>query len=411
MRPSSLAALLEPGVHPPARPAPPLPVPWARPLSVLHLITRLERGGSSDCTLLQAIGTARRGHRVTIASGPTDAPSPLLAAASGERRLRLVRIEGLSREPGLGDLRALAAIVRLLRAEPYDIIHTHTSKAGALGRVAAALLGRRRAVVHQPHGHLFYGYYGRTGTALLIFAERLLARLARAQIVLSWRGAEEHLSRGIGRPGEFRVIRSGIDLRPFRRCRSRRADCRARLGYTPDDLVVGSLCRLEPVKGAEDLVRGFLAAARTRPRLRLFLGGDGPLRERLVDLADASGLRERVAISGAWVSPEQVLPALDIFVLASRNEGMGRALVEAMASGLAVVGSAVGGVPEVLEEGGSGLLIPPGDPQAVALAIGRLADDAGLAATLARRARARSLVFGAGRMVRALQDLYREVAG
>ncbi|HEU4402013.1 MAG TPA: glycosyltransferase, partial [Candidatus Polarisedimenticolia bacterium] len=178
------------------------------PLSILHLITRLERGGSADCTLLQAVGAARRGHRVTIASGPTEAPSPLLERLAGTSNLRFLEVPSLARRLAPGrDLRALAAVVRLLRRERFDVIHTHTSKAGALGRIAAAFLGLRRRVVHQPHGHLFYGYYGRLPTSLVVLAERILARLARFQVALSWRGAEEHLGRGVGRPGEFRVIR------------------------------------------------------------------------------------------------------------------------------------------------------------------------------------------------------------
>jgi glycosyltransferase involved in cell wall biosynthesis len=300
--------------------------------------------------------------------------------------------------------------VRLLRAGRYDVVHTHTSKAGALGRIAAALI-RRGPVVHQPHGHLFYGYYGRLGSALVVLAERILARWSRAQIALTWRGAEEHLGRGIGHPGEFRVIRSGIDLAPYRSARSRRDASRARLGFATGDLVVGSLCRLEPIKGVQELLQGFLRAAASNPRLRLLVGGDGPLKEELLRRTLVSGRRDRVTITGVWVSPEDVLPALDIFVMASRNEGMGRALVEAMACGLPVIACAVGGITEVLEEGRAGILIPPGDPEAIAAAIERLADGPELAGDLGRRARRRAIAFGAGRMIRSLLMLYGEVRG
>jgi glycosyltransferase involved in cell wall biosynthesis len=402
------ARQIDPG--PRAGPAP-LAALARPPLSVLHLITRLDRGGSSECTLLQAIGTARRGHWVTLAFGRSRDPSPLLARAERTRGLRLVPVPWLAREIGLTrDLRSLLAIVRLLRAGRYDIVHTHTSKAGALGRIAAALLGRG-PVIHQAHGHLFYGYYGRLGSALVVLIERILARWSRVQIALTWRGAEEHLGRGIGRPGEFRVIRSGIDLTPYRGARSRRDVCRARLGFAPGDLVVGTLCRLEPIKGVEELLRGFLRAAASNPRLRLLVGGDGPMKEALLRRALASGRRDRVTITGDWVSPESVLPALDIFVMASRNEGMGRALVEAMACGLPVIGCAVGGVTEVLEEGRAGILIPPRDSEAIATAIERLAADPGHAGELGRRARRRAIAFGAGRMVRSLLRLYGEVRG
>jgi glycosyltransferase involved in cell wall biosynthesis len=381
-----------------------------RPLAILHLITRLDRGGSSDCTLLQAIGSARRGHRVTLACGPSQDPSALVLEARGVPGLDVVEVPGLRRDLSpVDDARAFRFLVHLLRSRSFDVVHTHTSKAGALGRLAAAL-SSRAAVVHQPHGHLFYGYHGRMGTRLVIFAERILAPLARRQIVLSWRGAEEHLARGVGRPEQFTVIRSGIDLRPFRWTSRRRAVSRERLGLREDEFAVGTLCRLEPIKGVEELLRGFVLAAVSRPRLRLIIAGDGPLRHRLIETARAAGILPRVTLTGAWVSAPDFLPALDLFALVSHNEGMGRALVEAMAAGLPVLATDVGGMPEVLEEGRAGLLVPAGDEEAIARAIGRLMDNGTLRGDLARRGRARSVVFGAGRMVHALLRVYREVA-
>jgi glycosyltransferase involved in cell wall biosynthesis len=380
-------------------------------LSVLHLITRLDRGGSSDCTLWQAMGAARRGHAVTLASGPSRAPAPLLEKARSQPNLTLVEIPALGRPPRpLRDLRALITIVRLLRRRRYDVIHLHTSKAGALGRVAALLLGRTRHVIQQPHGHLFHGYYARPGTLLVVAAERCLAPLARLHLTLTNAGAEEHLRRGVGRPGQFRTLPSGVDFRPLRVAAARRAECRRRLGYRDDEVVVGTLCRLEPIKGADALLRAFAQVAADRPRLRLFLGGDGPMEEPLRRQARALGVGERVRLSGAWAAPETVLPALDIFVLASRNEGMGRALVEAMALGIPVVGSAVGGIPELLEEGRAGLLVAPDEPKALASSIARLADEPGFAASLGRRGRARAVAYGAGRMIHGLLRLYEEVA-
>ncbi len=386
------------------------PVHGAFPvLSILHVITRLDRGGSSDCTLLQAIGAVRRGHRVTLACGPSRQPSPLLLEARRVAGIEIVDVPDLRRDLSpLHDVRALLFLLRLLRARRFDVVHTHTSKAGALGRLAAAL-SSRVPVVHQPHGHLFYGYHGPIGSRLVILAERMLARLARRQIVLSWRGAEEHLARGIGRPGQFTVVRSGIDLRPFRMSAGRRAACRERLGLRDDEFAVGTLCRLDPIKGVGELLRGFLLASSSRPRLRLFLAGDGPLRDDLLEAARRAGASARITLTGSWVAAPDFLPALDLFALVSRNEGMGRALVEAMATGLPVVATNVGGMPEVLEEGRAGLLVPPGDEEAIARAIARLMDDGPLRDSLSRRARSRALVFGAGRMGHALMRVYREV--
>ena len=378
---------------------------------VLHLITRLERGGSSDCTLWQAIGAARRGYSVTLASGPTDAPTPLLERAKREPHLELVGIPSLIRPlRPLADLKALWSIVRLLRSRRFDVIHLHTSKAGALGRLAALLTGRTGSVIHQPHGHLFYGYYGPLGSRLVVLAERALAPLARLQITLSRSGAEEHLARGVGRADQFRALPSGVDFRPLRRARSARSACRRRLGCAPEDLLVLSLCRLEAIKGAVDLVRGFASAARIHPRLRLVIAGEGPQKAEIEALADEAGLSDRVRLVGGWSAPSELLPAADIFVLASRNEGMGRALVEAMAFGIPVVGTSVGGVPELLQQGDAGLLVPPGDAAALGAALIRLAEDRSFAAALGGRGRSRAVAYGAGRMAHRLVSLYKEVA-
>jgi len=408
---SNAARLDAPGAERP-RIVPAAGAPARRPrrrLSILHLITRLERGGSSDCTLWQAIGAARRGHLVTVASGPTDRPTSMLATAATVAGLRLVTLPSLVRPlRPWSDVRAFIEIRRLLSADRFDIVHTHTSKAGALGRLAAGW--SRHAVIHQPHGHMFYGYYGRLPTAGVIAAERALARLCRLQIVLSRRGAEEHLGRGVGSPESFRVLRSGIDLRPWRDALRRRADCRSRLGMAPEAFVVGALCRLEAIKGPDLLLEGFARAAASRPRLRLFLGGEGALRPRLLARAAIAGLSQRVTLADGWVSPADVLPALDLYVQSSRNEGMGRALVEAMACGVPVLATDVGGVGEVLEEGRCGVLVPPGDPAALAETIGRLADDPMLAHRLAGAARSRAVQFGAGRMAHRLLRIYDEVA-
>jgi glycosyltransferase involved in cell wall biosynthesis len=382
-----------------------------RPLAVLHVITRLERGGSSDCTLWQAIGAARRGHHVTLACGPSSAEAPLLERARRQPGIDFVTLPTLGRpvRPA-ADLRACLDILALLRRRRYDVIHLHTSKAGALGRLAAACLGQRRRVVHQPHGHLFYGYYGRLGDALVLFAERLLAPLAARQLTLTARGAREHLARGVGRETQFRVIPSGVEMRPLRDAARGRDAARRRLGYAQGDLVVMSLARLEPIKGAPLTLRAFARAAAGRPALRLHLAGDGPLLESLRAEAAALGIGARVRLDGRWGSPHDLLPAADLFVLAPRNEGMGRAVVEALALGVPVIATSVGGLPEVLEEGASGVLVPPDDEEALAAALTGLADDAALRHELGRRGSARAVEYGAGRMVHRILNLYREIA-
>ena len=199
-------------------------------------------------------------------------------------------------------------------------------------------------------------------------------------------------------------------MRPLRDAGRGRDAARRRLGYAPGDLVVMSLARLEPIKGAPVTLRAFAAAAARRPALRLHLAGDGPLLEALRTEAAALGIAGRLSLEGRWASPHDLLPAADVFVLAPRNEGMGRAVIEALALGLPVIATAVGGLPEVLENGRSGLLVPPDDESALAEAIARLADDRILRHELGRRGRARAVEYGAGRMVHRVLNLYREIA-
>src|SRR5262249_3061837 len=157
--------------------------------------------------------------------------------------LRLLALRDLARPlRPWRDLRALAAVRRLLKVGRFDVIHLHTSKAGALGRAAARLEGLTARVVHQPHGHLFYGYYGALGSRLVLGVERRLASWARFHLTLTDRGADEHLSRGVGRRGQFRTLPSGIDLAPLRRAARGRDELRARFGYGASDVVVGTLC-------------------------------------------------------------------------------------------------------------------------------------------------------------------------
>ncbi|HUD70657.1 MAG TPA: glycosyltransferase [Dongiaceae bacterium] len=385
--------------------------PDPRPWRILHVITRLERGGSSDCTLWQAIGAARRGHEVTVVSGPTGAPSPLLERARRTPHLRFVALEALVRpvRPA-SDLRALFTLRSLIRRERFDVIHLHTSKAGALGRLAALFAGASRRVVHQPHGHLFYGYYGGTGAALITAAERALAPLAKRVVTLTDAGAREHLERGVGRADQFRTLPSGIDFRGLRNAARRRDRIRRSLGLEPGMIVVGTLCRLEAIKGVEEILEAFLAVAPVRPRAHLVIAGDGPLRAVLQQRMADHPAGVRAHLSRAWVVPEEFLPALDLFVLASRNEGMGRALVEAMGIGVPVVATAVGGVPDLLDAGAAGALVPPGDATALAATLARLMDDPLARQALGRAGRARAGRYGAGRMVRRLLDIYKEVA-
>jgi glycosyltransferase involved in cell wall biosynthesis len=370
------------------------------------VITRLTLGGSAENTVAQVVALGQAGYDCLLAAGLIGSEPPVVEDAR-RRGCRIVDVPGLQREVAPGrDLMALARLIRLMRGERVVLVHTHTSKAGFLGRLAARL-ARVPAVVHQPHGHIFYAYYGPRLTALYVALERLAARWTDRIVTLTERGTEEHLAQGIGHRRQFVAIPSGVPTAELAARAPARADARARLGLDAGDFVIVSVGRLVPVKGFDLLVAALVRVLDEVPTARVLLVGEGPEQAALAAQAAALGLAGRVrldgAVSGAGGGLLDYLAAADVCAAPSRNEGMGRALVEAMALGVPVVGAAVGGIPAVIGADEAGRLVPPGDPAALAAALVELGRDPGLRTKLGQAARARAELFSAavahGRLV------------
>ena len=375
---------------------------------VLHVITRLTLGGAAENTLASMVALAGAGYDGPLAVGLGE--SDRASAEDARRRgVTLVDVAGLGREVGPRDLVALARLVALVRRVRPAIVHTHTSKAGFVGRLAARL-ARAPAVIHQPHGHIFYGYYGAGRTALYVGLERLAARWTDRIVTLTDRGTDEHLARGIGRRAQYRTVPSGVPTAELRARAPGRAEARRALGLPADAFVVGALGRLVPVKGFDVLVAALPAVAAAVPSARVLLVGDGPERAALQAQAAACGVGQRLHVTGATAEIARALAACDVLAAPSRNEGMGRALVEAMALGVPVVAAAVGGIPAVVGDGEGGRLVPAGDEAALAEALVELGVDHGLRAKLAAAAPARAEAFSAEAAAAAMRAVYHEVA-
>lgn len=376
---------------------------------ILHVITRLDRGGSATNTLLTVAGLARP-FRPTLVFGRTAELPPL--ARQVAERVETVELPVLVRNPSpVHDLRALVALYRLMRQGAFDLVHTHTSKAGVLGRAAARLAGVRR-IVHTPHGHYFHGgYAGPAMIRLFVRLERWAARFTDRLVALTDQEARDHLRLGIGTPAQFATIPSGVELAAFEKPAEPPATVRAALGLPPHAGLIGSVGRLEPVKGHRYLVDAFARLAPRFPELHLALIGDGPLFAELRARAQRQGVAERVRFLGWRDDTPVLLHALDLFVFPSLNEGMGRALVEAMAAGRPIVASRAGGIPEVLAEGEAGLLVEPADALDLARGIETLLRDPGLRTGLGEAGRRRAHHYGLDVMGERLAALYRELLG
>jgi glycosyltransferase involved in cell wall biosynthesis len=375
-------------------------------IRILHVITRLVVGGAQENTLLTVAGLDPRRYHVELAAGPEAGPEGSLSPPPGVP-FHLVPTLVRDVQPWR-DLRALLDLYRLMRRGRYDVVHTHTSKAGLLGRLAARLAGVP-VVVHTPHGHVFSGYGPRALIRIFVWAERCLARWTHSLVALTPTERDDHLREGVGEPAQWTVIPSGIPLDRFTGPGALR---RTDLGLPEGEPVVGCVARLVPVKGVGDLLEALAQVRASGIRAHCALVGDGPLREHLRVQARALGVDDVVHFVGLRRDVPQVLPLFDVVALPSRNEGMGRALLEAQAAGIPVVASRVGGIPDVVEDGRTGVLVPPGDPRALAEALVTLLANPGLRAAMGRAAReAVGRDLGVAAMVERLDALYTSLRG
>ena len=306
------------------------------------------------------------------------------------------------------DLLTVGALVSILRRQRPHIVETHTAKAGFVGRVAARLAGVP-VVLHVFHGHVFYGYFGAAQTRAFIGIERLLARWTDRVITisLSQRHDIAHVYR-IASPDRVVVVPLGFDLRSFAGAGpADRSAGRALLGVPSDAPLVGFVGRLTAVKNPALFCSAACRVLESVPGARFVLVGDGELRADIERQIADLGLSERVTLAGWQREMPPVYAALDALVLPSLNEGTSVTAIEAMAAGVPVVATAVGGMPDLVADERTGLLAPSGDAEALAEQIVRVLSDPAWAHSVARGGREDALArFGVDRLVRDMESLY-----
>jgi UDP-N-acetylmuramyl pentapeptide phosphotransferase/UDP-N-acetylglucosamine-1-phosphate transferase/glycosyltransferase involved in cell wall biosynthesis len=361
-----------------------------RPVRVLRVITRMNVGGPAyHVSLLSGRLDPTRYDTLLVSGsvGPGEASFAELAERYGAR---LEAVPSLRPElQPLSDVRAFIALVRIMRRFRPDIVHTHTAKAGLLGRAAALFVPRRRPViVHTYHGHVLEGYFGRLQTAFYRVLERTLARFSDCLVGVSQATVDDLVRLRVAPREKFRVIPLGLDLERFLTADERqRSMFREEIGARDGDVVVAYVGRLTPIKRVDRAIR---AVARARARgapVRLAIVGDGTLRGELETLAGTLRLNGHARFLGYRNDLEIVTAGCDIAVLTSDNEGTPVSLIEAAAAGRPSIATAVGGVPEVVD--GAGILVPRDDECALADAINLLATNASRRRRLGARGRDR----------------------
>lgn len=377
-------------------------------IRVVRVIARLNIGGPAiHSTLLhERLNPAR--FASTLVTGTEEAGEGNYLELHG-RTANVEIIPDLGREiRPLRDVQTLSRLVALMRRIKPHVVHTHTAKAGALGRAAAILAGVP-AIVHTYHGHVLRGYFSPAKTAVYRGIERSLAWRTDRLLAVTSRVRDELIALGVGQPSQYRAVPLGFDLAPLLAAERRRGELRAELGVG-DAPLVGIVARLVPIKAHEVFLAAAAVVRRQVPGTRFLIVGDGELRQALEQQTAALGLSDAVRFLGWRADIDRLYADIDVVALTSRNEGSPVALIEAMASGVPVVSTEVGGVADVVQHGVSGLLAPMDDADGIARHVLTLLATPELRRSMGQHGRAKvAATYDAGRLVNDIESLYEDL--
>ena len=356
-------------------------------MRVTHIITRLVVGGAQENTVASVLGLRQKpGVEVHLISGPTTGPEGSLESEFAGTPEILTRVPELVRPiHPLKDWLALRRLEKILREQKPDIVHTHSGKAGILGRLAARRAGVP-VIIHHIHGPSFGPFQGVLANWIFTAAERYAAGVTTHFVCSAQAMTRLYLAAGIGRPEMYTRIFSGFPVEPFANAANDPA-LRSQLGLAPDAFIIGKIARLAPLKGHEDLLAAFQKLLPQFPRARLLLVGDGRLRTQLEARARTLGLADKAVFTGL-VPPGEVpryVGIMDCLAHLSAREALSRALPQALAAGKPVVSYDFDGADEICLDGETGFLVRTGDTATVTQRLLQLANDAPLRERLGRR--------------------------
>lgn len=405
-------------------------------MKILRIIARLNVGGPARHVVWLTNGLNDDEFQSLLVAGTVPPGEEDMSYFAAENRVSPVFITELSRELSPKDIVSLWKVYRLMREFSPDVVHTHTAKAGTIGRSAAflyrwltwrTLIGRPRKlkVVHTFHGHVFHSYYGAAKTRIFLTIERMLARFGTDRIITISRQQFHEINEdfGVGRAKQFSIIPLGIDLSQFDVDATSRAVMRDEIGAADGEIVIGFVGRLTAIKNIPMLLEAAAEITKdpTSPKMRFVIIGDGELRGELESTTKDLGIERTVTFLGNRTDVSALLPGMDIIALTSANEGTPLSLIEAMAAGVPFVSTAVGGVVDLAGEKlegrdgydvcERGITTIPGSSTAFANALIHLASDEKLRMDLAREGREFVVAnYSTERLVSDIKRLYRELA-
>lgn len=383
----------------------------SEPLSILHVIARLNVGGAALHVLQLAREQSRRGHDVVVVAGTLAAGEESMEYVADELGVEVIGLPALQRELSLrADGAAIRELRRLIRARRPDVVHTHTAKAGATGRIAALLAGRARprSIVHTYHGHVLSGYFSPVRERIFRLIERALARPTSALLAVSEEVRNDLVDYGVAPRERFTIVPYGFDPPVWSEVDERsRERVRSELGLDDDTLAIGWAGRLTPIKRPLDLIRTLRGVLDAGVDAVLVVVGDGDDRPKAEALATTLGVADRCRFVGFHRNIREWYAAFDVFLLTSLNEGTPVVAFEALGAGRPVVATAAGGTAAVVLDGVSGFLVPVGDVAGLSDRVVRLARDPDLRTRLgAAGSEDVRLRYATGRMADELEAVY-----
>ena len=357
-------------------------------MKICHVITRMIVGGAQENTLLSCRGALEAGHDVTLVTGPSPGPEGELLKRVSCPGLKIVECPWLVREIApLSDFKAFSHLKKLFRTERYDVVHTHSSKAGIVGRFAARAAGVP-LVVHTIHGLAFHRYEKFWKNLLYIACERAAAPCGKRIYAVAQAMIDQSLAAGVGSPDQYKVVYSGMELDRFLHAKPD-PELRKKLGIPEDAVVLATLARLFPLKGYEQFLPVAVKLAKELPQIHCLIIGNGTMMGEIREFIRKEGVESRFSFAGL-VAPGEVgnyLALASVLVHFSLREGLPRAAVQALASGKPVIAYALDGTPEVVIPGKTGYLLKPGDRAGAEAAIRELVANPALAAELGANGR------------------------
>lgn len=383
-----------------------------KPLKVLHLITRLIVGGAQENTVFTARLLNPNLFEVDVICGPQTGSEGSLIEEALQSGVRLTILPELVRELNpYKDLLAFLKLFFVLRRNQYSVIHTHSSKAGILGRLAAKLAGTP-IIIHTIHGWSFHDYMPNWRKHLFIALERIAARFTHRLIVVTQKDIQKGLQHGIGSPDQYQLIRSAIPLEEFIDTPPSRNSLRQELGIPLEAPVIGTVGRLSPQKNPFDWLAIAAQIAAQEPNCFFLMVGDGPLRSQVEKRIDNLHLNNRVILAGLRRDVPQLLDSMDVFLLTSLWEGLPRVIPQAMCREVPIVAYASDGVAEIIKHQETGLICPPGKVNLAAQYCLQLLKSQELRAGITHRAKIIATEqFNLRIMIEQLETLYLDCIG